>query len=357
VTENKIAFITHPKSGMHIQPFPRPHLESFESPLRVQMATAYLKRIGILNELKEIKAPRAKVENVLTVHSPYLVDTVTIMSELGSGGIGDAAYASPDLLRNSLLAVGGAMEAAKIVSNDEVKHAFSMMRPPGHHASSSTAAGLCYFNNLAIATKRVLEKPDVKRVTIFDFDDHFGNGTSEIFYSDPNVQYISIHEYDYENFGIGHYEEVGFGKGRGTNINIPFVDGTSDISYQSAIEKIVVPAIESFKPDMIAVSAGFDSHYADPVGNMNIDSSTFWHIGTVIKKLVTEQKMQGSFFTLEGGYNPFVLGTSIHALLDGLLGKSSPKLEDQVEREIHDQITDTNDNIIQQVLDTHNQFR
>ncbi len=93
-----------------------------------------------------------------------------------------------------------------------------------------------------------------------------------------------------------------------------------------------------------------------PVGNMNIDSSTFWYIGKVIQKLVMEQKMRGSFFTLEGGYNPFVLGYSVHALLVGLLGKSLPKLEDQVEREVHEQITDTNDSIIQQVLDTHNRF-
>jgi len=320
------------------------------------MATAYLKRNGILNELKQTRAPRAKIEDVLTVHSPYLVDTVMIMSELGSGGVGDAAYASPDLLRNSLLAVGGAIEAAKTVNDGVVKHAFSMMRPPGHHASTSNAAGLCYFNNLAIAIKRVLEKPHIKRVTIFDFDDHFGNGTSEIFYSDPNVQYVSIHEYDYEDQGIGHYEETGWGEGKGTNINIPLVDGTSDVSYQSAIDKIVVPAIESFKPDMIAVSAGFDSHYADPVGNMNIDSSTFWYIGQIIKKLVAKHKMRGSFSTLEGGYNPFVLGPAIRALLDGLSGKSLPELDDQVEREVHEQLTDTNENIIQQVLETHKQF-
>lgn len=357
VSDNKIAFISHPKSGLHSQPFPRPHLESFESPLRVQMALAHLERKRVLNDFQRVKAPRASTEDILTVHSPYLFDTVRLMSDFGSGNVGDAAYASPDLLRTALLAVGGAIKASEMVHNDDVRHSFSLMRPPGHHATASTAGGLCYFNNIAIATKYLILKSNEFRVSILDFDDHHGNGTSEIFYSDPNVQYISIHEYDYETFGTGHYDETGYGEGIGTNINIPLVDTTQDLSFRAAIDKVAIPAIRKFRPDVIGISAGFDSHYADPVGNMDIDTSTYWHIGQSINSLVNELGISGSFSVLEGGYNPFIIGPSIETFLVGLQGKTMPKLEDQIEREVHQQIVDTNENIIEEVLETHSKFR
>ncbi|MHA1637339.1 MAG: histone deacetylase [Candidatus Thorarchaeota archaeon] len=357
MSNTKIAFIFHPKSKLHSQPFPRPHLESFESPLRVQMATTYLEKKKVLNAVQRVKAPRACMEDVLSVHSPYLYDTVRLMSDFGSGNVGDAAYASPDLLRSALLAVGGAKRAAEMVHNKEVHHSFSMMRPPGHHATVSTAGGLCYFNNIAIATKLLAKKSKGVRVSILDFDDHHGNGTSEIFYANPNVQYISIHEYDYETFGTGHYEEMGYGAGLGTNINIPLVDTTPDVSFRAAIDKVAIPAMRKFRPDIIGISAGFDSHYADPVGNMDIDTSTYWHIGQSVNSLVKKLGISGSFAVLEGGYNPFIIGPSIESFLVGLQGKTMPKLEDQIERVVHQQIVDTNENIIEEILETHSKFR
>jgi acetoin utilization deacetylase AcuC-like enzyme len=333
-------------------PFPKPHLESFENPLRFQMAERYLEQSGILSEMIRVKAPRATLKDPLLVHSPYLVDTVELMSEIGSGQLGESAYASPDLIRAALLTVGGAMKGADMIVSGDAKHAFVLMRPPGHHASTSNPMGLCYFNNVAIATAHALQNEAVNRVSIIDFDDHHGNGTSEIFYTNPNVQYISFHEYDYENFGLGHIDELGHGKGKGTNINIPLVETSPDSSYESAINRIMLPALKSFKPDIIMVSAGYDAHYADPVGNMDIDSRTYWRFGSEIGKLVNSTEVKGSVWVLEGGYNPFAIGPSIHASLEGLAGKTQPLLEDQIEREVNKQIVDTNDEIINKVLET-----
>ena len=353
---DKIAFISHPKASLHRMPFPKPHLESFENPLRFQMAERYLEQSGVLSEMIRVTAPRATLKDPLLVHSPYLVNTVELMSEIGSGQLGEAAYASPDLLRAALLTVGGAMKGVDMVLAGEVKHAFVLMRPPGHHASTSNPMGLCYFNNVAIATKHALQNETIRRVAIIDFDDHHGNGTSEIFYANPNVQYISFHEYDFENFGLGHYEELGYGDGKGTNINIPLMETSPDISYESAIRRIMIPALKSFKPDLIMVSAGYDAHYADPVGNMDIDSRTFWRFGREIDKIINTTNAKGSVWVLEGGYNPFAIGPSIHASLEGLSGNIQPNLEDQVDREVNKLIVDANDEIISKVLETIKPF-
>jgi len=352
LVKDKIAFISHPKASLHRMPFPKPHLESFESPLRFQMAERYLEQSGILSEMIRVKAPRATLKDPLLVHSPYLVDTVEMMSEIGSGQLGESAYASPDLIRAALLTVGGSMKGVDMIVSGDVKHTFVLMRPPGHHASTSNPMGLCYFNNVAIATAHALQNEAVNRVSIIDFDNHHGNGTSEIFYTNPNVQYISFHEYDYENFGLGHYDELGHGEGKGTNINIPLVETSPDISYESSINRIMLPALKSYKPDLIMVSAGYDAHYADPVGNMDIDSRTYWRFGREIGKLVNATKAKGSVWVLEGGYNPFAIGPSIHASLEGLAGQIQPLLDDQIEREVNKLIVDTNDEIIDKVLET-----
>ncbi len=337
---------------MHKMPFPKPHLESFENPLRTQIAERYLEQQGILEDTVRVRAPKAKIEDIRLVHSAYLIESVELMSDIGSGQLGEASYASPDLLRTALLSVGGAIKGTEMVVSDEVKHAFSLMRPPGHHATSSTPMGLCYFNNVAIATHSCLKKSNINKVSIIDFDDHFGNGTAEIFYTNPEVQVISIHEYDYENFGLGHYAELGYRDAKGTNINIPLIETSPNASYITSIEKVIEPAVKRFRPDIIMVSAGYDAHYADPVGNMDVDSRIYWRFGNFIRQLVDEIDAIGSVWALEGGYNPFTLGPSIRASLDGLHGKDPPKLDDQIERETYQHIIDANEEVIEKVLET-----
>ena len=350
--KDKIAFISHPKSNLHRMPFPKPHLEAFESPLRTQIAERYLDREGILGTTIRVNAPKAKLDDVRLVHSAYLVENVELMSKIGTGQLGEASYASPDLLRTALLSVGGAMKGTEMVTTGEAKHVFSFMRPPGHHATTSNPMGLCYFNNIAIAARHVLKNKDVNRVSIIDFDNHFGNGTSEIFYSEANVQFISVHEYDYENFGFGHYAELGYGVAKGTNINIPLVETSPNVSYETVIDKVIEPAIKRFSPDIILVSAGYDAHYADPVGNMDVDSRIFWSFGNFVQKMVDKIDAKGSVWALEGGYNPFMLGLSIRASLEGLSGRISPILDDQIEREVYQHIIDANNEVVDKVLET-----
>ena len=356
MTKNGIKFMTSSEALLHYQPFPKPNLESFENALRLQMAEKYLMDRELLTEENRIEAESATDADILLVHSPYLFDSVKLMADMGSGEVGDAAYASPDLMQSALFTVGGSIQAANIAVSNEGNNAFVLMRPPGHHASTSNPMGLCYFNNVAIAVAYARKHLGISRVSIIDFDDHHGNGTSEIFYADSNVQYISIHEYDYENFGLGHYEEIGYAKAEGTNVNIPLVMSSPDASYKLAFDEIVVPFVKKFKPDLIAVSAGYDAHYADPVGNMDVDSSTFWYIGKCIKNLIESTPAAGSFWVLEGGYNPFIIGPSIEASVLGLTGKQLPKLADQLEREVQESIIEANQDVVNEVIETHSLY-
>lgn len=350
--DSRIALVTHPKSHAHAMPFSRPNIESFESPLRIQMAEAHLRDHGFMDRLMQVKAPRATEETILLAHSSYVLDSVKLMSEIGRGQLGESSYSSPELFASALLAAGGAQRSVELVVKGDAIHAFSLMRPPGHHASTSTPSGLCYFNNVAIAVKYAMEKLGVRRASILDFDDHFGNGTAEIFYGNPDVQYVSIHEYDYEEYGLGHYMEVGHGKAAGTKVNIPLLEMSPDASYKAAIDRVVVPAINRFRPGLIAVSAGYDAHFADPVGNMDVTSKTFWYLGKTVAKLAEKLGCPGSSWVLEGGYNPMVIGSCIEASLEGLAGKAMPKLSDQVERKTDGIIVEANERIVDQVLET-----
>jgi len=195
-----------------------------------------------------------------------------------------------------------------------------LVRPPGHHAGPYYAMGFCLFNNIAIAAMHLLKKFSLDRVLILDVDSHHGNGTQEIFYETDKVLYMSLH-HDPKGFpGTGFADEVGEDKGMGYKVNIPFPFRVDDKIYLEAVNQIVVPIVRQYKPQFILVSAGFDGHYSDPVGELAL--STFSYVETFEKTLsFASEVCDGKVVAvLEGGYSQKFLGTIAAAVISKMSG-------------------------------------
>jgi acetoin utilization deacetylase AcuC-like enzyme len=182
--------------------------------------------------------------------------------------------------------------------------------------------GFCLFNNIAIAAHYALAKYKLERILIIDFDVHHGNGTQEAFYDNPRVMYISTHQYPFYP-GTGSVEETGGGAAQGTTINIPLPAGCGDSEYLQVFEQIIVPAARRFQPQLILVSAGYDTHWADPLAMMQVSVTGFGQMAKIIKELADELCGGRLVFTLEGGYNLNALAASVKATFDVLLGSNS----------------------------------
>ncbi|HTX43709.1 MAG TPA: histone deacetylase, partial [Methanocella sp.] len=189
---------------------------------------------------------------------------------------------------------------------------------PGHHALPDHAMGFCLFNNAAIGTMHALKR--IKKVIIVDWDVHHGNGTELVFYERPDVLYFSTHEYPHYP-GTGRATDTGRGEGEGFNVNVPLPAGSTDADHAEAFDRILLPVMDSYKPGLVVVSAGFDSHRADPLGDMNVTEAGFHRLASVVRE---GAKKAGIVALLEGGYSPEHLPSSVEAALLGLMGEPYP---------------------------------
>jgi len=256
------------------------------------------------------------------VHDNQYIAHIKDVAQRGGGWLDVDTVMSPDSYQAAIYAAGGVIRATEAVMDGEVGSAFALVRPPGHHATSQRAMGFCLFNNLAIATKYALAKYKLDRVAIIDFDVHHGNGTQAAFYDNPQVLYVSTHEYPFYP-GTGRIEETGSGAGEGTTINIPLPAGCGDGEYLQAFEQIIIPATRRFNPQFIAVSAGYDLHWADELALMQVSTNGFAQMVRIIKELADELCSSSLVFSLEGGYHLQALPYSVKATFDVLLGNAN----------------------------------
>ncbi len=261
-----------------------------------------LKEEGIFEAGVEIVTPeKAKEEDVLAVHTRNYVDF--LKRESKTGGIIDWDTVIPrGLYEGALLAAGGAITAAKLVCDGVSNNAFAMVRPPGHHAKPEIGAGFCYLNNIAIAVRWLQRKRGVSKVLILDWDAHHGDGTQEIFYRDPTVLFISLHQMPLYP-GTGYPEEVGEGEGEGYTVNVPLPPGAGDECYMLVFEEIIEPIAHDFKPEFIAVSAGQDNHFTDPLTSLALTARGYAKLMEKTRKLAEELCDGKMFAVLEGGYS------------------------------------------------------
>ncbi|MDQ6704964.1 MAG: histone deacetylase [Acidobacteriota bacterium] len=225
---------------------------------------------------------------------------------------------SPRSLDVALHATGAALNAVDLVLGGAANNAFCVVRPPGHHATPNRGMGFCLFNNIAIAARYAQRKHGVERVLIADWDVHHGNGTQDIFYSDPSVFFFSTHQYPWYP-GTGAANERGKGAGEGTTLNCPFPAGAGRDEILGAFQDRLVPAAREFQPDLVLISAGFDSRAGDPLGGFLLSDADFADLTDVVLEIGNGRLVS----VLEGGYNLPGLSVAVRAHAERLAASSS----------------------------------
>ncbi len=218
----------------------------------------------------------------------------------------------------ALAAVNAALTAADLVMSGEVDNAFCAMRPPGHHALPRAAMGFCIFANISILARYLQLHHRLGRIAIVDFDVHHGNGTQDIFYRDPSVLFVSLHQHPLWP-GSGMADETGLAHGKGLTLNVPIAPGTSEADYLARFEAEVIPKVRDFRAEMILASAGFDAHEDDPLGDLRLTAKGYGWLTDRLKELADESAGGRIISLLEGGYNLDALEASVAAHVGSLM--------------------------------------
>jgi acetoin utilization deacetylase AcuC-like enzyme len=291
-----------------------------ESPHRIEVMEKWINSQSTNKINLEYSNESAKVDEVLSVHTDNHYRLIEKTRDIESHFYFDA-----DTAANSY-SFDASMQAVhvgkKAVWESSVgKSIFALTRPPGHHATKYGPQGFCLFNNIAISTELAIRQKKYHRIAIIDFDHHFGNGTSYIHEKNPDILYISTHADPRISYpGCGFYDEIGKEDGRGFNIPIPLGYRAGDADIKSAFESLILPIIYQFKPEFLAISAGFDAYERDPLGVLGVTLEGFDYIGNQMREITNELKIPFANF-LEGGYN-------LDRLSDLLAAYTSPLIDD-----------------------------
>lgn len=292
---------------------------SVESPESKRQVLSLLEKSGLLAQLVQVKPLPATEEQLLYFHTKRHIEAVAQMSKIGGIDCGDSAIVGRGSYEIAKLSAGGAIQGVKtVVERDDVKTAYVLTRPPGHHAEADAGMGFCIFNNVVIAAKYAQKELGIGKILILDWDAHHGNGTEDAFYEDDSVLFISLHQDGLEPIDRGKKEDIGRGQGRGFTINIPLHAGSGDGVYQYAFEEIVNPAVEKFQPELILVSAGQDGSIFDPLGRMMLSTQGYRYMTEQVKTLADKYAHGRVVCLHEGGYCPTYVPFCSHAIIEAL---------------------------------------
>ena len=280
---------------------------------RLDASLAGIPAAGLADAVVLSEPRLASVDELVRVHDADLVERIRVHCASGGGNIDADTYAAPGSWKTARRAAGAVLDAVDVLERGDADVAFAGSRPPGHHAEAATAMGFCLFNNVAVAAAALVDRGE--RVAIVDWDVHHGNGTQDIFYSDPDVVFVSFHQFPWYPF-TGRPDEIGERAGRGKTVNIAMPAGATGDTYRLAFNQIVEPVARRFDPTWVLVSAGFDGHRQDPLTDLGLTSADYADLIDTICDLVPPGRR---LLFLEGGYDYEALAHTAGAVAGRML--------------------------------------
>lgn len=298
----------------------RVNLPHPESPTRIATAEKWIRARSMENLDVRLCSRVAKEEELQLVHSEKLIQELAATRQEPITWVDNDTYITSDSTWIAKTAAGTLLDTVDAAYAKAASRLFALVRPPGHHAESNRSMGFCLFNNVAIAAAYAVTQYSAKRVAIYDFDLHHGNGTQEIFYKRPDVLYLSQHQFPHYP-GTGNWHETGENEGKGKTINAPLSEGAGDAEILHLWDQIFQPILDQYDPELLLVSAGFDSHENDPLGNLSVTDNGFAQLALRLEALTTAKKIP-LIFAMEGGYNADAVSTGIRSIFKAHLKPS-----------------------------------
>lgn len=305
--------------GLFLEHETGPHPESAN---RMRLIEPRLESLGLLEKCRRPKWEPATWQRLMWVHAPHYIDEIRAVCRSGGGDLDVDTVASPASYEVALAAVGAVCDATERLVRGEDTQAVCLVRPPGHHALASRAMGFCLFNNVAVAAQVAIQELGLDRVLIVDWDVHHGNGTQATFWEEPRVGFLSIHRWPFYP-GTGEEDETGSGAGLGTTLNLPVSLGIARSDYLTVFGAQLEKFCSRMRPQIVLVSAGFDAHRRDPVGNLGLETEDYAKLTDLVLDAAEAYAGGKLISVLEGGYDPAATADSVSLHVERMLRRST----------------------------------